>query len=78
MAKKKIEERTVEVDKGNDSLNIAIAEVKKLSGFDAVLPIRGRVVNKERVEYDFFVGTDLPALQAELFQKQLEAERSLK
>lgn len=77
MAKKKIEERTVEVPRSDKSLNEAINEVSRVAGFSANLPIRGRLISKDRVEYDFFVGDDEGSLRAELLQRQMDAERTL-
>jgi len=75
--KKKIEKRTVEVDRGDNSLAQATDEVRRVAGFSFSLPIRGRLISRTRVEYDFFVGDDEGSLRAELFQKQMDAERSL-
>lgn len=76
MSKKKIEERTVEVPKGDKSHTEAMEEVKKVSGFSACLFLRGRVVG-DKVEYEFLVGNDENALKAELFARRMEVERSL-
>lgn len=75
--KKKIEERTVEVPRGNDSLIKAKEEVQRVAGFSANLPIRGRLISRDRVEYDFFVGDDENSLRVELLQKQMDAERTV-
>lgn len=74
--KKKIEERKVEVIKGTGSYETACAEVKKMSGFDFCVPLRGRVISGGKAEYEFLVGSDENALKSELFSRQLEAERS--
>lgn len=75
--KKKIEERTIEVDRGDDSLAVATTEIKRIAGFSASLPIRGRLISRTKVEYDFFVGDDENALRAELLQQQINAERTV-
>lgn len=74
MAKKKIDQRTVEVAKGT-SFADACTEVKNMSGFDFYLPIRGSV-HGDKVEYEFLVGNDEGALKSELFARQLEAEHN--
>ena len=71
--KKKVEERTIEVLRGNDSLVIATEEIRNVTGLSATLPIRGRLISKTHVEYDFFVGDDENSLRSELLQKQMQA-----
>lgn len=74
--RKKCDERAVEVDRGPDNYSQACAEVKKLSGFEYCLPLRGRL-RGPKVEYEFLVGDDENALKTELFARQMENDRNL-
>jgi hypothetical protein len=75
--KKKVDERAVEVDCGPEPYARACAEVKKVSGFEACLPLRARLIGDNKIEYQFLVGDDEGSLKTELFARQLEAERTL-
>ncbi len=77
MGKKKIDERAIEVECGSDSFARASTEVKKISGFEVCLPIKGRLIGNNKVEYEFLVGNDENALKTELFARQMEAERNI-
>lgn len=77
MEKRASEERTVEVPKGDDSYNKACEEVKNISGFSEYLFLRSKLKGST-VEYQFIVGNDLNILKADLFSRQLEAERVLR
>jgi hypothetical protein len=77
--KKKIDERTVEVSRGDNSYREAQEVVKKVSGFDHCLCIRAKLTGSQRelVEYEFLVSNDPAALQAVFFDAQMRNERTL-
>lgn len=77
--KKKMEERTVLVPRGNGSYIIAQESVKKASGFEHCVCIRAKVQqsNPAVLEYEFLVSNDAGMLQAAVFDAQMRAERSL-
>lgn len=78
MAKKKIEERTVEVPRGDNSYQEAQDAVKKVSGFDHCVCTRGKLIGeRDQVEYEFYVGNDLGAIQSAIFDEQMRNERNL-
>lgn len=77
MAKrKKIDQRSVEVLRGDGCYLRAEAEVKKMSGFENCLPLKAALIG-DKVEFEFLVGDDLEALKTERFSRQMEAERNL-
>lgn len=74
MAKKKsnkIQERKVEIPRG-EPLQAAIDEVKKVSGFNAAVVLRGKLLNKATIEYEFLVGDSETELQTEFLRRQKE------
>lgn len=77
--KKKVDERTVEVPRGDNSYREAQEAVKKVSGFDHCVCTRAKLIGERRdkVEYEFYVGNDLGAIQAQIFDIQMQNERSL-
>lgn len=74
--KKKIEQRAVEVPRGDGCYLLAESEVKKMSGFECCLPVKAALVG-DKVEFEFLVGDDLETLKTERFARQMEAERNV-
>jgi hypothetical protein len=76
--KKKMDARTVEVPRGNNSYQEARVMAKKVSGFEHCLCLRAKLTeNREQVEYEFLVSNDLAALEAALLDAQMQNERTL-
>ena len=76
MAKKKskVEERTIEVMRGDNCAQRATDEVKKLSGFDCALPIKAKLIGSN-VEFEFLVGHNQIDLDLELAALRADAEQ---
>jgi len=68
----KVEERAIEVEKGTP-LEEVVAQVKKMSGFDAALPIRANLADNNQVEWEFLVGDYDATLKSELMTRMLTA-----
>jgi len=71
--KRQAEARTAVVDKEPGSYQKVLSEIKKISGFNAALPIRAKCAG-HAVEYEFLVADDIKHCEAELMNMRLEAE----
>jgi len=70
--KRQADIRTVVVDKESGNYQKALTEVKKVSGFNSVLPVRAKCAGSA-VEYEFLVADDIKHCEAELMNMRLEA-----
>jgi len=73
MAKKRVQERAVVVDRGDNVLQRAMDEVKHVSGFSVAMPIRARLAGAA-VEYEFLVADTQQECEQALMNMRLDHE----